>query len=92
LKLHHYKKFIAGEAAPPPPQTFEQWLSVTTFPPGYAPINGLTTVLMEMAFAGGVDCLRMRLQDMRRMGEQKDDPAMVNQAQTLLNILNGVCQ
>lgn len=67
---------------------FEQWLTVTTFLPGYTPINGVTTNLMEIAFSAGEKSEREKLihklQEMRRLGQQDDDSTMANKAQAVL--------
>jgi len=68
--------------------TFKEWLDTAEFLPGYAPINGVTTNLMEMAFNAGARVERTRLmnklQEMRRTGMQKDDSRMANEAQSML--------
>jgi len=73
---------------------FKQWLADTTFLPGYTPINGVTTNLMEMAFTAGAEAERSKithkLQEMRRMGEQKDDPRMANEAESMLDVLGKI--
>ena len=72
-------------------QEFERWLAVTTFLPGYTPINGVATNLMEMSFKAGAETERARLinklQELYRMGEQKDDSRMANQAEALIKAL-----